>query len=104
MEDKVAQARLADHALAVEYKLAEGTQAAQTKPGLVADGQLPRAVRPALGQTNTMQVPQNMPMLMVLQPDDPKARPWVEDAVRTVLDEGNDVVEGEVRDVFEEYE
>jgi hypothetical protein len=43
-------------------------------------------------------------MLMVLQPNDPKARPWVEDAVRTILDEGGDVIDAEIRDAAEEYE
>jgi hypothetical protein len=105
LEDKVAQARLAEHAQVIEHKLAEGTQAAQTRPGPVADGRVRNgAARPALGQSNAMQGPSNLPMLMVLQPNDPKARPWVEDAVRTILDEGGDVIDAEIRDAAEEYE
>jgi hypothetical protein len=98
LEDKAAQAGLAHHAQMIEQALVEGTVAAQIKLPPISDEGTPRT---GLGRAPAPQIPgdppRSLPTITVLSPNDPKAKPWVEDAVRTVLDDSN-VVDDEVRD------
>jgi len=97
--DKEMQMRLADHAQVIEHKLAEGTQAAQTKPQLPEDRRTVRTALPAASpQPALPSAP--APQIMVLASDDPRAKPWIEDAVRTVLSEG-EIIDVQVRDALE---